>query len=90
MSLTAAQRKILVEIVSVEDAPQELRVERRDGKPGVTLHVGKKRFESDQSVEALSVLYSRGLVKQESLNRFVATEAGRQAVRETEADNGTG
>ena len=84
--LSAAERKLLLEIVAVKDAPRELNVVRHAGKPAVTLNVGKKRFESDQSIDALSVLYSRGLVRQSMLNRFVLTDAGQQMVRDLAAD----
>jgi Mn-dependent DtxR family transcriptional regulator len=43
--------------------------------------IGDKRLASDQAVDALSNLYSRGLVQQTELNRFVLTEAGRQLAR---------
>jgi len=47
----------------------------------MVLTIGEKRLASDQAADALSNLYSRGLVHQKRLNRFVLTKTGRQLAR---------
>jgi len=79
--LTSLQRKILLETYSLRGRKRKILVARKQGSAAVMMTIGEKRLAGDQAVDALSNLYSRGLVKQKELNRFVLTEAGRQLAR---------
>jgi phage terminase Nu1 subunit (DNA packaging protein) len=79
--LTLLQRKILLETYSLKGRNRKILVARKQGSSAVMMTIGEKRLASDQAVDALSNLYSRGLVQQKELNRFVLTEAGRQLAR---------
>jgi hypothetical protein len=84
--LTSLQRKILLETYALKGRNRKILVARIQGSAAaVMMTIGEKRLASDQAVDALSNLYSRGLVQQKELNRFVLTEAGRQVARHLDA-----
>jgi hypothetical protein len=84
--LSSLQRKILVETYALKGRNRKILVARQQGSAATVLvTIGEKRLASDQAVDALSNLYSRGLVQQKELNRFVLTEAGRQLARHLHA-----
>ena len=83
-NLTSLQRKILVETYSLKGRKRRILVARNQGSAAVMMTIGEKRLASDQAVDALANLYSRGLVQQKELNRFVLTEAGRQVAAHRE------
>jgi hypothetical protein len=79
--LTSLERKILLETYSLKGRKRKILVERNRGSAAVMMTIGEKRLASNHAVDALSNLYSRGLVRQAALNRFVLTEAGRSLAR---------
>jgi len=79
--LSPLQRKILREVYLLRGRDRRIDVARERESAGVVLTIGETRLASDQAVDALSNLYSRGLVHQKRLNRFVLTRTGRQVAR---------
>ena len=74
--LSPLQRKILREVYLLKGRERRIDVARERENPGVVLTIGEKRLSSDRAADALSNLYSRGLVQQKRLNRFVLTKTG--------------
>jgi hypothetical protein len=81
VELTSLQRKILGEVYALNGHHGRILVSRRRGSPPLVLTIGEKRLSSTQAVDALSDLYSRGIVEQEKLNRFKLSKTGRQLAR---------
>jgi hypothetical protein len=79
--LTSLQRKILLETYALKGRNRKILVVRQRGAEAVMMTIGEKRLAGDHAVDALSNLYTRGLVQQKELNRFVLTQAGRQLAR---------
>ena len=81
VELTSFQRKILLEVYALKGRQKRIHVVRNQGPRQIVVSIGRKRLGSNQAVDALSNLYSRGLLHQEGLNRFVLTAAGRHLAR---------
>ncbi len=80
LELTSLQRKILREVYALTGHHGRILVARSRGS-AVVLTIGDKRLASDQAVDALSDLYSRGIVLQEKLNRFKLSKTGRRLAK---------
>ena len=74
--LTALERRILLQACE-----HPINVDRRPGAKPVVLTVGETRYRATGALDALSELYSKGLVFQKQLNRFALTPSGRRAVK---------
>ncbi len=81
LELTSLQRKILREVYALKGHHGRILVARSRGSAPVVLTIGDKRLASDQAVDALSNLYSRGIVLQEKLNRFKLSKTGRSLAK---------
>ena len=81
VELTSLQRKILLEVYVLKGHHGRILVARGRGAAPVVLTIGDKRLSSAQAVDALSDLYSRGIVQQEKLNRFKLSKTGRQLAK---------
>jgi hypothetical protein len=79
--MTAFQRKLLMEIYRLKGRQRVINVDRSPGNSPVVLSVGGKRWDSNRAMDALSELYSRGLVYQEKLNCFALTDSGLEVAR---------
>lgn len=81
LDLTSLQKKILLGVYLLKGRQRHVHVARTLGSRPIILSIGARRMESDRAMDALSNLYSRGLLHQEELNRFVLTAAGREIAR---------
>lgn len=79
--LTPLQMRILREVYLLKGRDRRIDVTRERTSAAVVLIIGEMRLASGHAVDALSDLYSRGLLHQKRLNRFVLTRAGLQSAR---------
>lgn len=76
--LTALERRILLQ---ASEHPV-ISVDRGPGSQPLVLTIGASRHRATRALDALSELYSKGLVFQKRLNRFALTPSGRRAVKD--------
>jgi len=88
VDLTSLQQKILLETYALKGRQKQIQVVRNQKQHQVLMNIGERHLGSDQAVDALSNLYSRGLLHQEGLNRFVLTEAGQQLAKDLTQSKG--
>lgn len=79
--LTPAERKILLATYLLPGRRRQILVSRGAGSVPLVVIIGGEHLAGEPAVDALSSLYSRGLVHQDRLNHFVLTHAGRQIAR---------
>ena len=64
VEITGFQKRMLTEIYRLKGRQRMLMVDRSPGTTPTVLVVGQKRWGSDRAMDALSDLYSRGLLYQ--------------------------